>query len=114
MKRVVTLMLLLVLLGQSGVAWAQDDAARPPSGAAQAGLAVASGVATFVYIPIKGLLCLFGGVAAVLAIVPSGPQATEGVGTAACKGSWAITPGMLSGKESFVPVQMVPGVPAEP
>jgi hypothetical protein len=115
MNRVVALLLVLLVLGQSGVVLAQEGAApREPTGFERASLAVASGLASGIYIPAKGLLCLFGGAASLLTYVSSGKEAQRAQVVASCEGSWVITPDILLGRKPLVMVHDIPGVPVEP
>ncbi len=97
MRDVVALLLVLTLLGQSGVAWAQ--AASPERGTQTVLYGAGSVLGTVVYTPLKGLLCVMGGAASGLQFLVSGARATRAVATASCAGTWVITPDVLKGKQ---------------
>jgi hypothetical protein len=97
MRQLIALLIALTVLGHSVAA----ESASDESSAKRVGLAVASGLGTVVYTPLKGLLCLMGGTSAALAFLSSGPGPTRAVATEACGGTWVLTPAILEGKESL-------------
>jgi len=115
MKRAVTLLLVLLVLGQSAAAIGQEGAPpREPTGFEKASLAVASGLASGIYIPAKGLLCFFGGASSLLTWVSSGKEAQRAQFVASCEGSWVITPDILLGRKPLIMVHDIPDLPVEP
>src|SRR5882724_9220654 len=59
---------------------------------------------TLLYAPFKTSFCVVGGVTSALTLPFGGTQTAGKVATAACGGTWAITPDALRGKE---PVRFV-------
>lgn len=54
---------------------------------------------TLLYAPFKISFCVVGAVTSGLTLPFGGPQTAERVATAACGGTWAITPSVLRGRE---------------
>jgi hypothetical protein len=98
MKRLVTVLLALVLLGQSGVAVAGYDPNE--STPRQVGYGVGSVLGTVAYGPFKGIFCLLGGIGGAFTAIVSPRTAGRVVG-ASCRGTWSITPDVLKGKEKL-------------
>jgi hypothetical protein len=98
MKRVVTVLLALVLLGQSRVAVAGYDPNE--STPRQVGYGAGSVLGTVVYAPFKAIFCVLGGVGSAFTAIVSPPTAGKIVG-ASCRGTWSITPDVLKGKEKL-------------
>ena len=96
--RIVALALALISLGYGAVAGAEE--VPPESGNDQLYVA-ASAVGSVLYTPLKGVLCLTGGVASGFAFLSGGPTAAKAVASASCKGKWILTPGVLRGTEPF-------------
>jgi len=96
--RIVVLALALIPLGHSATAAAEG--APVESGREQLYTA-ASAVGTVLYTPLKGVLCLTGGIASGFAFLSSGPTAAKAVASASCKGKWILTPGVLQGTEPY-------------
>jgi hypothetical protein len=61
---------------------------------------------TLLYAPLKTSFCIAGGVTSVLTFPFADATTAEKVATAACGGTWAITPQVLKGRE---PVRFVGG-----
>jgi len=101
MKKLITLLFALMLLYPAGAVWAQGETAAPPGPAARAAVEAGSIVGTAAYIPIKGLLCVFGIGTAPLLYVSSGPRAVRDVTNRTCKGTWIITTEVLKGEKPF-------------
>lgn len=55
---------------------------------------------TLLYAPLKTSFCILGGVTSALTLPFGGTQTAGKVATAACGGTWIITPDTLRGKES--------------
>jgi hypothetical protein len=94
-----------------GIALAALAAALPATAAAEsASQEVAYGVGsvttTLVYAPIKASFCILGAVTSGFTLPFGGPRTAEKVASAACGGTWAITPAALKGRE---PVRFVGG-----
>ena len=96
MKRRVSLILAVVLLAHTGLAWAgsQSSGSTPEQVAYGAG----SALGTIVYSPVKASFCILGGVAGAFTALASPPTAAKVVG-GACRGTWIITPDVLKGKD---------------
>ena len=81
-----------------------------PAHADTAGQEVAYGAGsvfgTMLYAPFKTSFCVVGAVTSGLTLPFGGPQTAGRVATAACAGTWAITPGVLKGRE---PVRFIGG-----
>ena len=61
---------------------------------------------TLVYVPFKATFCILGAITSGFTLPFAGPQTAGKVATAACGGTWAITPSALKGEE---PVRFVGG-----
>jgi len=98
-----------------GVAAVVLAAAPPESAAESTSQEVAYGVGsvttTLVYAPIKASFCILGAVTSGFTLPFGGPRTAEKVASAACGGTWAITPAALKGRE---PVRFVGGGNGEP
>lgn len=105
MKHLVAILLGLVLLGRSGVALAEPGADE--STPQQVVYGAGSVLSTLVYAPFKATFCILGGLASAGTVIVS-RQAAEQVVGASCRGTWAITPDVLRGRE---PVAFVGDVP---
>ena len=103
MNRIVTLVLVLSCVGSTAVVATPADAA---STAEEVGYGAGSVFTTILYAPFKLTFCVVGGVTSALTLPFGGTQTAEKVATAACGGTWAITPNVLKGKE---PVRFVGG-----
>ncbi len=95
MRHIVVLLLALMLLGQSGAAWAQS--ASREGGLKQVSYGAGSVVGTLAYTPLKAVLCVMGGTASGLVFLSSGAKAASTLAGVACKGTWIITPEILKG-----------------
>ena len=60
-----------------------------------------SAFGTLLYAPFKTVFCVVGAVTSALAFPFGGSSTTEKVATAACGGTWAITPDVLKGREQI-------------
>jgi len=101
MKRLVTLLFVLVLLHPTAAAWAQGESSPPPGPVARTAIEAGSIIGTGAYIPIKGLLCFFGVATAPLLYVSSGARAVRDVTNRTCNGTWIITPEVIKGEKPF-------------
>ncbi len=97
MNRIVTLVLVLSCVGLTAVVPTRADAA---STAEEVGYGAGSVFTTILYAPFKLTFCVVGGVTSALTLPFGGTPTAEKVATAACGGTWAITPNVLKGKES--------------
>ena len=97
MKRIVTLLLGLALLGQSTVGWAQSNSQE--TGPQQVAYGAGSVLGTLVYAPVKASFCILGAISSGFAFPIAGAKTAGNIAGATCKGTWAITPDALKGKE---------------
>lgn len=96
MKRVRTLVLVVAILGAAvGPAGAESK----ESTAQQVGYGAGSFFGTLLYAPAKAGYCVLGAVTSGLTLPFGGPPTAGKVVTAACGGTWVITPATLKGKE---------------
>jgi hypothetical protein len=97
-----------------GVVVALLAAAAPVSAADSTSQEVAYGVGsaatTLVYAPVKASFCIVGAVTSGLTLPFGGPRTAEKVASAACGGTWVVTPDALKGRES---VRFVGGASGE-
>lgn len=98
MKRIAAVLLALALLGQSTASFAVGDSQE--STGAQIGAGVGSVVGSAVYFPFKASFCILGGVSSGFALLFAGARAAEKVAGTTCRGTWAITPNVVKGKET--------------
>jgi hypothetical protein len=99
MRRILT----LLLAGAALVATAAlpADAASGESTSQEVVYGAGSAIGTLVYAPFKTSFCVVGAVTSGLTL-PFGGTSTAGkVATAACGGTWVITPSTLKGKEQI-------------
>jgi len=94
-----------------GIALAALAAALPTAAAAEStsqevAYGVGSVMTTLVYAPIKASFCILGAVTSGFTLPFGGPRTAEKVASAACGGTWAVTPAALKGQE---PVRFVGG-----
>jgi hypothetical protein len=77
--------------------------AATPAGAESTAQQVTYGagsvVGTLLYAPFKTSFCVVGAVTSGLTLPFGGPRTAEQVVTAACEGTWVITPEVLKGRE---------------
>lgn len=98
MKQLVIVLLGLVLLEQRSVAVAGSDPNE--STPEQVAYGAGSVLGTVVYAPFKATFCILGGIGSAFTAIVSPPTAGKVVG-ASCRGTWAITPDVLKGKENL-------------
>jgi len=98
MKRIAAILLGLALVGQSTASFAEGN--TPESTGTQIGAGVGSVVGSAVYFPFKASFCILGGVSSGFALVFAGSKAAEKVVGTTCRGTWAITPNVVKGKET--------------
>lgn len=94
-----------------GLALAVLAAGLPAAAAAEStsqevAYGVGSVTTTLVYAPIKASFCILGAVTSGFTLPFGGPRTAEKVASAACGGTWAVTPAALKGRE---PVRFVGG-----
>lgn len=97
MRQVVALVLGLVLFGQSAVGWAESGSQESTLG--QIGYGTGSVVGSAVYFPFKASFCILGGITSGFTLIFGGREMAKKVASRACRGSWAITPDVVKGKE---------------
>ncbi len=107
MRRMLAILLGLLLLLQTTVSWAASSSEE--STVAQIGYGTGSVVGSAVYFPFKAAFCILGGIGSGFTLVFAGPQTANKVVSASCRGTWAITPDAVRGKER---VKFVGDVPA--
>ena len=101
----VSLLLTLCTVTMVPSAWSQESAASPSSegteggSASSAGMQVAAGVSTLVYLPLKLAFAIGGGIVGGLAYAFSGgnEQAAKSIWTTSLYGTYIITPDHLEG-----------------
>jgi hypothetical protein len=107
MKLMVTITLILMVVMYSALSWAASG--ERESTPEQIGAGVGSVVGSAVYFPFKASFCILGGIASGFTLVADGPQSANKVASAACRGTWAITPDIVKGQ---TPVNFVGDPPA--
>lgn len=107
MKPIVAFVLVLALVGQGTEAWAGSNGQEGTG--AQIGSGVGSVVGSAVYFPFKASFCILGGIGSGFTLVFAGSKTANKVASATCRGTWAITPDIVKGKE---PVKFVGPTPA--
>ncbi len=107
MKQIMAIVLTLALVVPSTMSWA--DGGAHESTPAQIGSGVGSVVGSAVYFPFKASFCILGGLGSGFALIAAGPQTANKVASASCRGTWAITPDVVKGKQ---PVKFVGDPPA--
>ena len=98
MKRIAAALLALALIGQSTASFAVGGSQE--STGEQIGAGVGSVVGSAVYFPFKASFCILGGVSSGFALLFAGARAAEKVAGTTCRGTWAITPNVVKGKET--------------
>jgi hypothetical protein len=96
MKRV-RFTLAIVLVATTTLLTVHAEAAE--SAAQEAGYGAGSVFTTLLYAPLKTSFCVLGGVTSGLTLPFGGIETAGKVATAACGGTWIITPDTLKGKE---------------
>ena len=94
MRRLMTLLLAATLLTVPAIAPAHADSA-----AQDVAYGAGSVFCTLLYAPFKLAFCVVGAVTSALTLPFGGPSTAGKVATAACGGTWVITPDTLRGKE---------------
>ena len=88
-----------------GLAVAMLAAGLPAAAAAEStsqevAYGLGSVTTTLVYAPIKASFCILGAVTSGFTLPFGGPRTAEKVASAACGGTWAVTPAALKGRET--------------
>jgi hypothetical protein len=96
MRKVVGSMLVMAVLVAMPGLTDRADASAGQDAAYGAG----SVFTTLLYAPLKTSFCIVGGVTSALTLPFGGTQTAGKVATAACGGTWIITPDTLRGKET--------------
>jgi hypothetical protein len=107
-KPMVIIILIVIGVMSNSLSWA--GAGAQESTPEQIGAGVGSVVGSAVYFPFKASFCILGGLASGVTLVADGPQSANKVASAACRGTWAITPDIVKGQTA---VQFV-GSPPPP
>jgi hypothetical protein len=98
MKRIAAVLLALTLIGQCATSFAEGNS--QDSTGTQIGTGVGSVVGSALYFPFKASYCILGGVTSGFTLVFAGANAAERVAGSACRGTWAISPNVVKGKET--------------
>jgi hypothetical protein len=98
MKQMAAILLGLALVGQSTASFAAGGSQE--STGTQIGAGVGSVVGSVVYFPFNASFCILGGVSSGFALVFGGAKAAEKVADTTCRGTWAISPNVVKGKET--------------
>lgn len=118
----ITMMLVLVLcmITLTPQAWSQDSATGSNSeggNASSAGMGAAAGLSTLLYLPLKAVFAIGGGIVGGLAYAFSGgnQDAAKSIWTTSLYGTYIITPDHLRGDKPirFLGVADNPDVPAQ-
>jgi hypothetical protein len=94
----VAMLLGLTLLAQTAPSWAESNAREGTL--SQVGAGVGSVVGSAVYFPFKAAFCILGGIGSGFTLLAAGPESANKVASASCRGTWAITPDVVKGKET--------------
>jgi hypothetical protein len=110
------LVLVLALWLVASLAVLGVEPAAAESAADEAAYGAGAVLGTVLYAPLKTGFCLAGGLTSGLSLPFGGTQTAEKIATAACGGTWTITPQVLKGRESvrFVGGEAKPLVSARP
>jgi len=98
MKHIVAMLLGLTILAQSAPSWAESNSQEGTL--SQVGAGVGSVVGSAVYFPFKAAFCILGGIGSGFTLLAAGPETANKVVSASCRGTWAITPDVVKGKET--------------
>jgi len=93
MRRILTLLLVLALIGVSA-----PDPASSESTAVQVGAAAGSAFGTMIYAPVKATFCILGGIGSGVTAIFSPPTAGK-IAMATCGGDWTVSPTVIQGHE---------------
>jgi hypothetical protein len=97
MRQILAVLLGIALVGTASLPAAH--AASKESTGQEVTYGAGSFFGTLLYAPVKTSFCVVGAVTSGLTLPFGGPQTAGKVATAACGGTWVITPGTLKGKE---------------
>jgi hypothetical protein len=100
------LALVVTLCVLASLAIVAVDAHAAESAADEAAYGAGAVLGTVLYAPFKTAFCIGGGVTSALALPFGGTRTASTIATAACGGTWAISPGMVQRRE---PVRFVGG-----
>jgi hypothetical protein len=98
MKRIAAILLGLTLVGQGTASIAEGNSHE--STGTQIGAGVGSVVGSAVYFPFKASFCILGGISSGFALIFAGAKAAGKVAGTTCRGTWAISPNVVKGKET--------------
>ena len=99
MRPILAVLLALAISGQSGIAWAKSEADESTAEQIAAGTGAVLGSA--VYFPFKASFCILSAVASGFTLPFEGTKSANEVASAGCRGTWAITPDIVKGKEQI-------------
>lgn len=94
------LALVLMLCLVAALAVLDVGPASAESAADEAAYGAGAVLGTVLYAPLKTGFCLAGGLTSGLSLPFGGTDTAEKIATAACGGTWAITPEVLKGREA--------------
>jgi hypothetical protein len=97
MNKILRSVVVLVLFVSTPILAVHAEAAE--SGAQEAAYGAGSVFSTLLYAPVKTGFCLVGAATSGLTLPFGGTETAGKVATAACGGTWTITPDTLRGKE---------------
>lgn len=109
MKRIVAAVVITAWIVPAAPAWAGSHA--QDSTLEQMGYGTGSVLGSAVYFPFKAAFCILGGIGSGVTLAVAGSASAKRVADASCRGTWAITPDIVRGRE---PVQFVGRAVAEP
>ena len=98
MKQALAAIVMLGVLALSSPSWAESASEESTLG--QIGAGVGSVVGSVVYFPFKAAFCILGAIGSGFTLVVSGSETANKVISASCRGTWAITPEVVKGKET--------------
>jgi len=93
MPRLIAAVIVGALLGSGVPAHAEESTLE------QIGYGTGSVVGSAVYFPFKAAFCILGGLSGGAALVVAGTETASRIVDASCRGTWAITPDVVKGKE---------------
>lgn len=93
MRRLIAAVVAWALLGGAVPARAEESTIE------QIGYGTGSVVGSAVYFPFKAAFCILGGLGGGAALVVAGSEPASRIVNASCRGTWAITPDIVKGRE---------------
>ena len=98
MNQLAAILLGVVLLAQATTSFAEGNGQE--STGTQIGAGVGSVVGSAVYFPFKASFCILGGVSSGFTYIFAGEKPAKTVADTSCRGTWAISPNVVKGKET--------------